>query len=683
MANKTLKNKKLLIVESPTKARTISEFLGNEYKVESSYGHIRDLPKSSIGVDIEHNFTPKYIIPTKSRKNVTNLKKLAEKLSDVIIATDEDREGEAIAWHIAQALNLEESQSPNSKTQTKSRAKSQTSKLCQRIVFHEITKDAIQKALENPRSIDMNLVDAQQARRVLDRLVGYKLSPFLWKKVASHLSAGRVQSVALRLIVDREDEIRSFKPEKYWTIDAIFVKDGIEFNAPVIKIDGENFPKPGIKEENQVDEIVKNLNQADFLVTNIDKRETKRSPLPPFTTSTLQQEASKRLYFSAKQTMMFAQRLYEKGLITYMRTDSVNLSEISLKMAKSWIGKKFGEKYTLDKPRFFKTKSRLAQEAHEAIRPVKLEPDTEKLEKQEVKLFELIRNRFLASQMPPAVFKGTKIDIEAKAESKKYLLRVNGSILKFDGYMKVWLQKYEEKKLPEFLEDEEIKPENIKPEEHETIPPPRYNEASIVKTLEENGIGRPSTYVPIISVLIQRNYTEKDSNRRFHPTEIGELVNKVLKEHFPNIVNVNFTAEMEKKLDEVAAGKEDWHKVIQEFYNPFNENLEKKYEQVSKESLIGKIQETDEKCEKCGRPMVIKQGRFGKFLACSGFPECKNTRSLESEDNTFGKCPKCGKGIIVKKRTRKGRYFFGCDRYPDCDFAKWNEKELKETQEED
>ncbi len=659
-------NKTLIIVESPTKARTIGEFLGSKYNLESSYGHIRDLPRGALGIDTENNFEPKYVIPTKSRKNITTLKKLAEKSDKIIIATDEDREGEAIAWHILKILGLKGEEAHDKRLEVSGE------KPVERIVFHEITKEAIEKALKKPRDININMVNAQQARRVLDRLVGYKLSPFLWKKVVNRLSAGRVQSVALRLIVDREKEIRNFKPEKYWTINVDFEKENLSFTSFLTKIKGKSFPKPGIKEKEEVEKIVDDLKKSDFSVLSMEKKETKRFPFPPFTTSTLQQEASKRLYFSAKQTMMFAQRLYEKGLITYMRTDSFNLSLDSLNMARSWIENNLGRDYLLPDKRVFKTKSRLAQEAHEAIRPTKLNVD-EKLEEKEKKLFELIKNRFLASQMPPAVFERTKVEIKSSAN---YLFRSNGQTLKFDGFIKIWPQKYEEVEIPELKENENLKPLKISPEEHETTPPPAFNEANLVKTLEENGIGRPSTYAPIISVLIQRNYVEKDNNRRFHPTEIGETVSDVLEKHFPNIVDVNFTAEMEEKLDKIAEGEEDWHKVIREFFEPFNENLERKYEEVSKEDIVGKEEETDEVCEKCGKPMVIKRGRFGKFLACSGFPECKNTKSLESEKETFGTCPKCKKGTIVKKRTKKGRFFFGCDRYPECDFAKWNKKDL-------
>lgn len=648
---------KLIIVESPTKAKTISSFLGKGYKLESSYGHIRDLPKGALGIDERNNFEPKYVIPTKSRKLVNHLKKLAEKSDEVILATDEDREGEAIAWHITKALGKEN---------------------VKRIVFHEITKNAIEKALKTPRDIDMNLVNAQQARRILDRLVGYKLSPFLWKKVANRLSAGRVQSVALRFIVEREKEIRKFKPEKYWTIEAVFD----EFSAALPEI---------IKDKKEVNKIVADLEGADFLVAAVDTKEVKKTPLPPFITSTLQQEASKRLRFSAKQTMRLAQNLYENGFITYMRTDSFNLSQDSLKKGRDWIQSNLGDDYVLDKPRRFKARSQLAQEAHEAVRPTNPQLSPEDFNKDKRKdilrgterLYELIWRRFIASQLPQAVFQRTAIEVRAHGKDK-YQLRANGNVIKFDGYLKIWPQKIEEKILPELHEGDKLKAKEIVAEEHETDPPPRYNEASLIKELEKNGIGRPSTYAPTISVIQDRNYVYKDERRRFIPTEIGETVNDVLIEHFPKIVDVEFTAHMENDLDKIAEGKMEWPLVVREFYEPFMKNLEQKYNEVKKQDIMGKEEKTKEICEKCGKPMVVKTSRFGKFLGCSGFPECKNTKSLASSSNvlkdetgTAMKCPNCGKGHVVRKRTRKGRFFYGCDRYPDCDFASWKDPREK------
>jgi len=666
----------LIIVESPTKANTISKFLGKDYKVESSYGHIRDLPKSKLGIDIENNFEPQYVIPLKARKRVNFLKKEVQKADKIILATDEDREGEAIAWHLIQALGLENS-----------KFKIQNSKFppkVERIVFHEITKSAIENALKNPRGIDMNLVDAQQARRILDRLVGYKLSPFLWEKIMKRLSAGRVQSVALRLIVEREEEIRNFKPEEYWTIIASLLKIKNQklktknIEAYLYKINDEAIPKLWIKSKEEADKIVDDLKKCEYKVLKIEKKELKRNPLPPFTTSTLQQEASKKLHYSAKQTMRLAQNLYEKGLITYHRTDSLNLSQESLIAAKNWIEKNLGKEYATQAPRLFKTRSRLAQEAHEAIRPTNpnLVPEKIKVKfSQEKKLYELIWRRFIASQLPQAIFDATRVEIRAENSKLKthYSLLTTGTILRFDGFLKIWPMQFEEKELPLLEENEELKLKDIKPEQHFTEPPPRYNEASLIKTLEKYGIGRPSTYAPIISVIQERNYVYKNEQRRFQPTEIGELVNKILVEHFPQIIDIQFTAQMEEKLDEIAQGKEKWQKVIENFYQPFSENLERKYQEVKKQKPAE--EKTDEVCEKCGRPMVVKYGKFGKFLACSGFPECRYTKQMTiTMTNDKGekiKCPKCQNGEIVRRWTKKGRLFYGCSRYPDCDYASW------------
>jgi len=640
---------KLLIVESPAKAKTISKYLNGEYTVVASVGHIRDLPKSNKqAIDIEGGFIPHYEISKGKEKVVSEIKSLSKKASEILLATDPDREGEAIAWHLAEALGL---------------------KRADRIVFHEITKPAIAEALKHPREIDGRLVDAQQARRVLDRLVGYKLSPFLWKKVASHLSAGRVQSVAVRLIADRENEIRAFKAEKYWTIALLFS----EFTAELFKIGGKPLPEPGIKEPERVEEIVKDLRSASYAVTEVQDKEVRRNPLPPFTTSTLQQEASRRLRFSAKQTMRVAQGLYERGLITYMRTDSVNLSHESLEMARAWIHAELGEAYLLPAPRAFKTKSRLAQEAHEAVRPTNLSFDPAKagLEPREQKLYDLIRRRFIASQLPPARFAHRTIVITASGQSEAYLARAQGKTMLFDGYLKLWSQHILEQELPALKEGTALPLPEVHPDEHETEPPPRYNEASLIKTLEEFGIGRPSTYAPTISVIQERNYVEKDDGRRFRPTEIGEVVNKVLTEHFPQIVDIGFTAEMEEELDRVAEGGVSWQAVMRAFYVPFAENLEKKYVEVKKTAVFGKPKETDVVCDLCGKPMVVKTSRFGKFLACTGFPACRNTKPYLDESNTFGACPKCGEGLVIRRRTKRGRMFYGCSRYPKCDYASW------------
>ena len=684
--------KSLVIVESPTKAKTISNFLGESFAIRSSYGHIRDLPKSKLGVDVEKNFEPHYIIPQKARANLKELKAEVAKAGEIILATDEDREGEAIAWHLIQALGLENSKLKTQDSKPKQgKVKTDTKEHeVKRIVFHEITKEAIDNAIKNPRPLDMHLVDAQQARRVMDRLVGYKLSPFLWKKITGGLSAGRVQSVALRLIVGRENEIRAFKAEEYWTIVAVFKRSGGStgltagdtntIEADLYKIDGKEIQKLEIKNEAGAKKIEDDIRGADAKILSVERKETRRNPSPPFITSTLQQEAAKRLGFSSKKTMVLAQKLYESGRITYMRTDSVNLSTESLSAAKNWLDTNLGAQYSEGAPRVFKKKSRLAQEAHEAIRPTSpaLHPKSlggvaEFADKGEEKLYDLIWRRFMASQMPQAVFSTARAEIGLRGKSgSEYIFSLNGSTLKFDGYLKIWPTKFEEKELPELKEGEGLTISEMKSAQHFPDPPPRYNEASLIKALEKYGIGRPSTYAPTISVIQTRNYVEK-IERRFHPTEIGEIVNKTLSEHFPQIVDIDFTAKMEEELDEIAEGRQDWRKVLTDFYGPFSKNLEEKYETVDKEKFEEK---TDEVCEKCGKPMIVKRGRFGKFLACSGFPECKNTKKLKSEQKLIGmKCPKCGEGDVVERRVSNGRargkIFWGCSRYPACDYASW------------
>lgn len=668
--------KSLIIVESPTKSRTISRFLGSDFVVESSYGHIRDLPRSKLGVDVEKNFEPHYVIPRKAAPNVKKLKEEARAAEKIILATDEDREGEAIAWHLVSALGLEDK--PGDKIE--------------RIVFHEITKKAIEDALKTPRDIDMKRVDAQQARRILDRLVGYKLSPFLWKKVYRGLSAGRVQSVAVRLIVEREREIQNFKPEEYHTISAKLRKLEItndklqitnEFEALLTKINNKALDKFGIKDKEAADKIRSELEDADWTVESVEKKAVSKNPLPPFTTSTLQQESFRRLGFSAKQTMVLAQQLYEGvelgegpvGLITYMRTDSVNLSEDSLAEAREFIKKEAGEKYTLPSPRRFKTKSKGAQEAHEAIRPTDpwRMPESIKnfLDRRQFKLYDLIWRRFVATQMQPAIFDATSVDVGAK----NYTFRATGQAMKFDGFLKIYPIKLAEVTIPELTPQEKLELQELKPLQHFTEPPPRYNEASLVKILEKYGIGRPSTYAPTISTIQDRGYVERFERRYLKPTETGFVVNDMLVEHFPEIVDVQFTAKMEEELDEIAEGKMEWQPVIREFYEPFAKHLAEKYEEVEKH----KVEEaTEEVCEKCGRPMVIKLGRFGKFLACSGFPECKNAKAIKVEPEKIDmKCPKCGEGDIVIRRTRRGRIFFGCSRYPECDYASWTDPRKK------
>lgn len=724
---------KLIIVESPTKAKTITKFLGKKYTVKSSYGHIRDLPTKEMGIDIENDFAPKYEIPAKAIERVKELKKLAAKSDMVILATDEDREGEAISWHLVEALDLEKEKKGKEKTQV------------ERIVFHEITKTAIEKALENPRELDLNLVDAQQARRVLDRLVGYELSPFLWKKIRRGLSAGRVQSVALRFIVEREREIEKFESEKYYTISAKFENsEGEEkkpFGADLAKKNGEKIEnvvtlrlfagdyktkKTTISSKEEAEEIIKELERSRFEIADIKEKETTRSPLAPFTTSTLQQSAINTLGFSAKQTMSLAQKLYEQGHITYMRTDSVNLSLESLIAAKKTIDKLFGKDYSLPNPRFFKTKSKGAQEAHEAIRPTFLEiaPDDLKkdLEPREYRLYKLIWERTIASQMPGAVFNSQKVEITATDEKSGniHTLSATGSVLKFDGFLKAYqsakkaADSEEDTLLPKMKKGDMLDLTGVQSSEKFTSAPPRYNEATLVKILEENGIGRPSTYAPTISTIIERKYVDKNEEKRLFPLEIGIVVNDALVTHFPQVVDTKFTATIEEEFDEIAEGKKAWVPVIHDFYDPFHKNLEAKTKEVKKEHFQEKLDKScpecggdlivkfgrfgkfiacsnypncrytektesekkmdeafaEEVCEKCGAKMVVKRGRFGAFLGCSNYPECKNIRKIESKTGIM--CPKCGKGDIVEKKSKRGRSFFGCNKYPECDFALWS-----------
>lgn len=654
-------SKTLIIVESPTKAKTISKFLNNDYIIQSSFGHVRDLPVTELGIDTDNNFEPKYINIRRNSKHLSELKKYQKQADNIILATDEDREGEAISWHLAHALKI----------------KPEATK---RIVFHEITKKAILKALETPRKIDMKMVDAQQARRILDRLVGYKLSPLLWKKISKGLSAGRVQSIAVRIIVDREREIEAFKPQEYWDIEAIFSKDTHQFSGFLSKITDTALDKIAIKNKEEADKILADLGEAKYKIASIEKKETRKNPPAPFTTSTLQQSAANRFGFSAKQTMRLAQQLYETGKITYMRTDSLNLSTDALSDIKKVISDNFGNKYILPSPRFFKTKSKGAQEAHEAIRPTEAErtPDSIKssLDDKQYKLYNLIWQRSIACQMPPAIMDTTTIDTKAD----KYTFRTNGSTIKFDGYLKVYPTQVQENMLPELKEKEILDLVELKSDQHFTQPPARFSEASLIKILERHGIGRPSTYAPTISTIIERGYVEK-IEKRFHPQEIGIAVNDLLVEHFPEIVDIEFTAKMEDDLDDIADGKIKWQPVIKEFYEPFAENLAKKYKEIDKKQYQ---KETDEKCEKCGAPMIIRMGRYGKFLACSAFPKCKNAKDIKDEkeikeENDLAKihCPKCQKGTIVKRKTRKrGKVFYGCSKYPKCDYAAWKLEEI-------
>ena len=547
----------LLLVESPTKAKTLKQFLGKDYQVIATMGHIRDLPKGELGVDIEKDFQPKYVIPYRSKKTISLLKKESKSHSTILIATDPDREGEAIAWHLVQALELND---------------------YHRITFHEITKTAIEKSLKDLKEIDLDLVESQQSRRILDRIVGYKLSPFLWKKIARGLSAGRVQSVTLKLIADREKEIESFKSEEYWTIAAILKKD-LEFEAILIKKDNKTIPKIGIKSKQEADEILKNLEKAEYRAISIEEKETKKNPLPPFTTSTLQQEAWKRFHFPAKLTMSIAQALYEKGISTYHRTDSLNLSASSLDEAKEYIVNNYGKQYWFS--RKYKAKGNV-QEAHEAIRPTYPDKDPEKtkiqkkLDSNQYRLYNLIWRRFMASQMSQAVFNAVNIEIEAK----NYTFRSSGQTLKFDGFLRAYPVKYKETELPEIKKRDLLELIKLVPDQHFTQPPPRFNEASLIKELEKNGIGRPSTYAPTLAVIQQRNYVQKDEQKRFLPTEIGLIVNDLLANHFPKIIDVQFTANMEKQLDEIAQGKKSSVEVLKDFYVPFDKNLQEKEEQV-------------------------------------------------------------------------------------------------------
>ncbi len=670
----------LIIVESPTKAKTLSNFLGNNFLVESCNGHIRDLPKSKMGINIEQDFQPEYVIPTKKRKLVNNLKKIAAETNSIYYATDADREGEAIAWHLSQILK-----SAHHKPKTINHRPEYY-----RIVFHEITKEAIKQAIKNPRALDINLVNAQQARRILDRLVGYELSPLLWKKVVKGLSAGRVQSPAVRLIVEREKEIEKFKPEEYWSIEAELQQrinaNRKSFTAKLIKIGEKTIPKLGIKSKEQTDEIVKGLEKSEYQISDINKKQTNRLPPAPFTTSTLQQQANKELRFSVKQTMLLAQQLYEGitlegkkavGLITYHRTDSLNLAEEFLNETKKFITDKYGEKYL--NLRRYKTKSKMAQEAHEAIRPTSCLKEPEKIKKyldnNQYKLYDLIWRRTIASQMSSALIDSTNAEIEAnpiplKQDSSKYLLRANGSNTHFDGWLKLFPGKQLENYLPSLNIKEKLNLIKINTNQHFTEPPPRYTEASLVKTMEKYGIGRPSTYAPIISTIQERNYVQKQQGS-FRPTEIGILINDLLSKHFPNIVDYQFTAQIEDGLDKIASGQSNYLKMIRDFYQPFKENLEKKEKEIIKSF---EDEKTTEACPECGRTLVIKMGRFGKFLACSGFPKCRYTKTLEQKQLNVGlgiKCPKCREGEIIKKRTKKNRFFYGCSRWPKCDFATW------------
>ena len=661
---------KLIIVESPAKANTIKKFLGGSTKVVASMGHIRDLPKSKLGIDIEHDFEPQYINIRGKGDLIKSLKKDAKQAKIVFLATDPDREGEAIAWHLAYIL--------------KDDAKKIT-----RVTFNEITKNAVQKAIKEPRDIDINLVDAQQARRVLDRIVGYKISPVLWKKVKRGLSAGRVQSVAVRLIVEREEEIENFVPVEYWNIFAK-LKDSESKKEFEARFYGKGGKKQEIHSKEETDEILKNLENAKYMVTDVKKGERKRTPAPPFTTSTMQQEASRKLGFTLKKTMSVAQGLYEGvkipekgtvGLITYMRTDSTRISEEARKMAKEQIIKIYGENYYEN--RYYRT-GKDAQDAHEGIRPtyIDISPDSIKnsLTQDQYKLYKLIYNRFMASQMKLAVYETMAVTIKAN----DYDFKANGQNLKFKGFMTLYVEgtdeKTEEKEelLPNLKEDQEVLLKKLEPKQSFTEPPARYTEASLVKALEEKGIGRPSTYSPTITTILERRYVEKNQ-KQLCPTELGRIVNKLLTENFQDIINVTFTAKIENEFDDIAEGKEEWKKMIREFYGPFEENLEKVEKELKHVELVDEV--SDVQCEKCGRMMVYKYGRYGKFLACPGYPECKNAKPIiETIDVP---CPKCGGKVQVRKSKRRRNYYI-CENNPKtCDYISWNKPKLGEKWEPD
>ena len=655
---------KLIIVESPAKATTIKRYLGGNTKVIASMGHIRDLPKSKLGIDVDNDFEPQYINIRGKGDLIKTIKKDANKAKKIYLATDPDREGEAIAWHLSKILDEDKEK-------------------ITRITFNEITKGAVKKAIENPRDIDINLVDAQQARRVLDRIVGYKMSPVLWKKVKRGLSAGRVQSVAVRLIVEREEEIEKFIPEEYWNIYAKLLdeKTDTEFEARLVQKQGK---KIEIHSKAEVDEILKNIENAEYIVTDVKKGEKKRTPAPPFTTSTMQQEASRKINFTLKKTMSVAQTLYEgvklpeghTGLITYMRTDSTRISEEARTIAKQEITKIYGEKYYEN--RYYKTKKD-AQDAHEAIRPahIELTPDSIKqyLSNDQYKLYKLIYNRFMASQMSSAIYDTMAVNIKAN----DYDFRANGQTLKFKGFMVLYVEGTDNKveeidgMLPPLEENQKVKKQKIEPKQSFTEPPPRYTEASLVKALEEKGIGRPSTYSPTITTILERRYIEKEQ-KQLAPTELGKIVNKLLVENFSDVVNVEFTAEIEKQFDKVADGNEEWKKVIRDFYGPFIKEVQRVETELEHVELVE--EESDVECELCGRKMVYKYGRYGRFLACPGYPECKNAKPIINYIDV--PCPVCGARVIEKK-SRRGRKFYVCENSPEnCNYISWNKPKIGE-----
>ncbi|MCM3746021.1 type I DNA topoisomerase [Paenibacillus pasadenensis] len=650
----------LVIVESPAKAKTIGKYLGSKFIVKASMGHIRDLPKSQIGVEVENDFNPKYITIRGKGSVLKELKEASKKVKKVYLAADPDREGEAIAWHLAHYLDLNETDS------------------C-RVVFNEITKQAVKDAFKTPRKIDMDLVNAQQARRILDRLVGYKISPLLWKKVKKGLSAGRVQSVAVKLISDRENEIEAFIPEEYWSITAGLQKGKSAFEAKFHSFRGD---KSELRSEAEVTIVLDAIKGESFTIAEVKEKERLRNPAPPFITSSLQQEAARKLGFRASKTMSVAQQLYEgvdlgkegtAGLITYMRTDSTRISPVAQEETKEFIVGKYGPDYYPEQPRVYLKKNSNAQDAHEAIRPTSMawEPDAVKefLSRDQYRLYKLVWERYVASQMSSAVLDTMTVDMKVG----EAVFRASGSKVKFPGFMKVYVEgnddgtTEEDKFLPAMEPGDTIKAESIEPKQHFTQPPPRYTEARLVRTLEELGIGRPSTYAPTLETIQKRGYVAIEE-KKFIPTELGELVIQLMEEFFPEILDAEFTAHMEGDLDHVEEGKEDWVKVLAQFYESFEKRLEVAEEEMKEVELQDEV--SDEVCEKCGMPMVYKMGRFGKFLACSGFPDCRNTKPIVK--NIGVPCPKCAEGQIIERRSKKGRIFYGCDQYPGCDYVSWD-----------
>lgn len=654
-------SKKLVIVESPAKAKSIGKILGRSYKVVASVGHLRDLPKSTLGIDIEDNFEPKYINIRGKGPIIKDLRKEAKSANQVFLATDPDREGEAISWHLAHILNLDLSEK-------------------NRVEFNEITKDAIKAAIKNPRVLDKDLIDAQQARRILDRLVGYKISPLLWKKIRKGLSAGRVQSVTTKLVCDRENEINEFIPVEYWSIKALLSKDKEEFEANFIG-EFKNNKEENLELNNKedVDKVLEGIDKNNFLVKDVKKSQRKRNPYAPYTTSTLQQDASKKLGFTTKKTMSIAQQLYEgidikgegtAGLITYMRTDSTRISNDAIENAKQYIISEFGSQYSNGGRSYSGKKQKQAQDAHEAIRPTSVmrHPDKIKdfLKKDQYKLYKLIWNRLVGSQMTPAIYDTLSVNIV----SNEYLFRSNGSKLVFPGFLSVYQSEDEEVKdmnIPDLSKDDLCVVKDIDSKQHFTQPPGRFTEASLIKLMEELGIGRPSTYSPTISTILARDYVVLDK-RVFYPTEMGILVNDLLIQYFKTIMNEEFTANLEEKLDEIAEGNYEWKEVVSNFYEDFHKDLVIAEEEIDKIEIVEEV--SDILCEKCGKNMVVKNGRYGKFLACPGYPDCKNTKAILDEIGV--PCPLCD-GSVVKKRTKKGRNFFGCSKYPDCEFVSWDE----------